>query len=65
MIADRVRNFVSGNTSDGSDSLIQMPVRISMGVAQLGDEGDLDALIRSADRALYRAKHAGRNNVSS
>ena len=64
LIADRVRNFVSGNTSDGSDSLIQMPVRISMGVAQLGDEGDLDALIRSADRALYRAKHAGRDRVS-
>lgn len=65
VIADRVRNSVSGNTSDGSDSLIQMPVRISMGVAQLRGDGDLDSLIRSADRALYRAKHAGRDTVSS
>jgi diguanylate cyclase (GGDEF)-like protein len=65
VIADRVRNFVSGKTSDGSDSLIQMPVRISMGVAQLRGDGNLDSLIRSADRALYRAKHAGRDTVSS
>jgi len=33
IIADRVRQNVSGSTSDGSDSLIQIPVRISMGVA--------------------------------
>lgn len=64
-IADRVRISVSGNTTDSNDSLIQMPVRISMGVAQLNGSGDLDALIRGADRALYRAKHAGRNTVSS
>jgi diguanylate cyclase (GGDEF)-like protein len=65
VIADRVRKSVSGNTGDGSDSLIQMPVRISMGVAELPVDGTLDSLIRSADRALYRAKHAGRDTVSS
>ena len=64
-IAERVRDAVSGNTGDGSDSLVRIPVRISMGIAELAGDDDLDALIRSADRALYRAKHAGRDTVSS
>ena len=65
IIADRVRQSVSGNTADGSDSLIQIPVRISMGVAELKVSGNLTTLIRAADAALYRAKHAGRNVVSN
>jgi len=64
-IADRVRRSVSGDTGDSSDSLIQIPVRISMGVAELPPNGNLDRLIRAADAALYRAKHAGRDRVSS
>jgi PleD family two-component response regulator len=35
-----------------------------MGVAELRQQGTLDTLIRDADAALYRAKHAGRNAVS-
>ena len=64
-IANRVRCAVSGNTGDGSDSLIRIPVRISMGVAELNTDGSLDSLIRAADAALYRAKHAGRDRVSN
>ena len=64
IIADRVRRSVSGDTGDGSDSLIQIPLRISMGVAELPPSGNLDRLIRAADAALYRAKHAGRDRVS-
>jgi diguanylate cyclase (GGDEF)-like protein len=64
VIADRVRQNVSGNTGDGSDSLIQIPVRISMGVAELETHGTLESLIRAADAALYRAKRAGRDVVS-
>lgn len=64
-IADRVRIAVSGETADGSDSLIQIPVRISMGVAELQPEGNLSSLLRAADAALYRAKNAGRNVVST
>ena len=64
MIADRVRQSVSGSTADGSDSLIQIPVRISMGIAELETRGTLDTLIRAADAALYRAKRAGRDAVS-
>lgn len=64
IIGERVRLAVSGSTSDGSDSLIQIPVKISMGVAELTLRGDLDSLTRDADAALYRAKNAGRNLVS-
>ena len=65
IIADRVREAVCGTTGDGSDSLIKIPVKISMGVAQLGKNGNLSTLLRAADSALYRAKHAGRNTVST
>ena len=64
-IADRVRVSVSGKTGDGSDSMIRIPIEISMGVAQLQSKGTLNSLIRAADSALYRAKHAGRNVVSN
>lgn len=64
-IADRVRSAVSGSTEDSSDSLIQVPVNISMGVAQMEKRGSFESLLRAADEALYRAKAAGRNTVSS
>jgi len=64
VIGERVRVAVSGSTGDGSDSLIQIPVKISMGVAELAAQGTLDSLIRDADAALYRAKNAGRDVVS-
>ena len=64
-VGERVCQSVSGETGDGTDSLIQIPLKISMGVAQLGPQGTLDLLIRAADKALYRAKHAGRDTVST
>jgi diguanylate cyclase (GGDEF)-like protein len=64
VIGERVRQAVSGTTGDGSDSLIQIPLKISMGVADLQPQGTLEKLIRDADKALYRAKHAGRDTVS-
>ena len=64
VIGERVRKAVCGSTGDGTDSLIQIPIEISMGVADLQPNGTLDSLIRAADAALYRAKHAGRNVVS-
>jgi diguanylate cyclase (GGDEF)-like protein len=64
-IAERVRQAVSGDTEETGDSLIQIPVNISMGVAELQKDSTLPTLIREADAALYRAKHAGRNVVST
>jgi len=62
-IANRVRTAVSGDTEASDDSLIQVPIQISMGVACLKKGGNLATLIRDADAALYRAKNAGRNVV--
>ena len=64
-IAERVRTAVSGKTADGSDSLIRVPVEVSIGVAELEAQGTYESLLKSADAALYRAKDAGRNVVSS
>lgn len=64
IVADRVRTTISGDTTDSGDSLIQIPVRVSMGVAVLDSAGSLTTLMRSADAALYRAKRAGRDTVS-
>lgn len=63
-VAGRVCTAVSGDTSDSNDSLIQVPIRISMGVAAMDGPGSLESLIRAADAALYRAKRSGRNSVS-
>src|SRR5210317_1378815 len=48
-IGERVRRAVSGETGDGTDSLIQIPLKISMGIAELQPERTLDSLIRAAD----------------
>jgi len=63
-VANRVRRAVSGDTDDDDDSLIQIPIRISMGVAALSIGDSLNELLRDADAALYRAKRAGRDTVS-
>jgi diguanylate cyclase (GGDEF)-like protein len=63
-IADRVRSAVSGTTGASTDSLIQVPVKISLGVAELEEQGTYESLLRAADDALYRAKNAGRDAVS-
>ena len=45
--------------------LQRIPVTISLGVAELTPTMErVEDLVRAADEALYRAKHAGRNTVS-
>lgn len=48
----------------GSDKQVQ--ITVSIGVAEKGSElRDPEAVIKAADKALYRAKKAGRNRVAS
>jgi diguanylate cyclase (GGDEF)-like protein len=44
---------------------VNVPVRLSAGVASVrgGSQADFDALVASADAALYVAKESGRNRV--
>lgn len=58
--ADKVRRTVETFSFPG----VPRPVTISSGVASFPADGDSrDALVLSADRALYSAKQAGRNRV--
>ncbi len=62
-IAERIRSEVEQLTVAHQDSLLR--VTLSLGVACVtGNVADEKTLIRKADEALYRAKHAGRNRVT-
>ena len=57
-IAERLRRSVSQAPS-------VVPITASAGVATYPSHaGDADTLVRAADEALYRSKHAGRNQTS-
>ena len=61
--ADRIRACLSSQPADTSDGCI--PVTMSLGVAAGSGEDQMEALLRAADAALYRAKRAGRNRVEA
>ena len=58
---ERVRQAVEamGITFNGE----KIPLTISVGVAGEAEPKELSGLLKSADAALYQAKHAGRNRV--
>jgi diguanylate cyclase (GGDEF)-like protein len=60
-LAERLRRQVATIFVDDAET---SPVRVSIGVAgHPGDGHTVEALIEAADRALYRAKSSGRNQV--
>ena len=64
-IAKRVLIAVNGDREADGDSLVRIPLEVSMGIAERGPDCDFDSMLRAADAALYRAKAAGRNRVSA
>jgi diguanylate cyclase (GGDEF)-like protein len=61
-VAERIRRGSSGVRVITNDALVG--VTVSIGVAVLGSHGgDLSELLKAADKALYRAKRAGRDRV--
>ena len=58
-VGERVRKAVEAARPAG----LSLTCSVGVGVA-VGDEIDFDALFGAADRALYEAKHAGRNQVA-
>lgn len=62
-VAERLRRAVAASPVVVGD--VTVDLSISVGVAVLGEHGqDLTDLLTAADHALYRAKHAGRNQVA-
>lgn len=68
-IAERIRTAVAAKPFQ-SQSATEVPVTISIGIAMLPPDTATDAipaqaemLVAAADRALYQAKHGGRNRV--
>lgn len=58
-MAERMR----GDVEFESLRATSIPVTISLGVVELEEGEDTEALIKRADQALYRAKNEGRNRV--
>ncbi len=63
ILADRLRQALQEWTLILSEGLVQ--VTASFGLAELKEDMDVAALVAAADRALYRAKHGGRNQVQA
>lgn len=63
---ERLRRAVEEASFEGADVLPRGRLTVSLGVAGYPDHAQTaDGLIQMADRALYRAKEAGRNCVRS
>lgn len=61
-IAERVREKIANTPFEFSG--VRATVTVSIGIATLSPKcNQPDALLREADKALYAAKHAGRNKV--
>jgi diguanylate cyclase (GGDEF)-like protein len=60
LLAERIRQNVERLQID---SIKDLPITLSLGVAVLRDDESADQLFARADAALYRAKQAGRNRV--
>jgi diguanylate cyclase (GGDEF)-like protein len=59
-VAEKIRGAIAAITVPG----VERDITASLGVATIPDHaGDSDALVRSADRALYAAKTNGRNRA--
>jgi diguanylate cyclase (GGDEF)-like protein len=60
-VAESLRHNVAA-TQIGTDAG-EVPVTVSLGVAQWAADEGFDELVERADRALYDAKHSGRDRV--
>jgi len=59
-VAERMRGAIEGSNWRRGTA-VDSAVTVSIGVAMLGMQESLEAALQRADEALYRAKHAGRN----
>lgn len=63
LIAERLRSKVAEHASPSSRG--QIPLTISIGIAQCLPEEEPESTLHRADQAMYRAKESGRNRVEA
>ena len=63
--AERLRAAVAGCGFGYEGRGIPLTISIGVTVAETAEKRDADAFVAAADRALYRAKRAGRNRVEA
>jgi diguanylate cyclase (GGDEF)-like protein len=64
MVAESIRDIVDNHPFPGQDKQPEGNLTISLGVSTFPEDGGSPkTLISKADKALYRAKHTGRNKV--
>ncbi|MEO7653106.1 MAG: GGDEF domain-containing protein, partial [Bryobacteraceae bacterium] len=61
--AERLRAAVGSEPFDTSEGSIHITCSLGVASTSTPRPADIEALIRNADAALYRAKHNGRNRV--
>lgn len=59
--AERLRLLIADQEVKTEQGLVR--ITISAGVSSLGEQDALEGLMTAADRAMYQAKHSGRNRV--
>lgn len=62
LVCDRVRRAIAGSTVKVDGAIIS--VTVSGGVTAYGGRSIVEDVLRNADRALYRAKNAGRDQLA-
>jgi len=64
-VAERIREAVERECVPATESPLERPITVSLGVASLSDETkSLECLIAIADVEMYRSKKTGKNRVS-
>ena len=64
-VAERLREAVKKTEIIDKDNQTLPGITLSIGVTEMKDHNDPHKLIEAADKAMYKAKHSGRDKVCS
>ena len=61
LAAERLRRTFTAELPENMKDILSFPITVSIGVAERGQDEDIESLLHRADIALYQAKRRGRN----